>query len=86
MGSLGRRYPKLHGVALKLSETDAEGEMKNKPFLDIFLVFLLVALTVANAWDFFFRAEHPLSSIVTSLLAFGALVVGFAHVFRKKAQ
>jgi hypothetical protein len=60
--------------------------MKNRPFLDIFLVFLLVALTVANAWDFLFRADHPVSSIVTSLLAFGALVVGCAHVFKKQPQ
>jgi membrane associated rhomboid family serine protease len=60
--------------------------MKNRPFLDIFLVILLVALVVANAWDFLFRADHPVASVVTSLLVFAALVAGWAHVFQKKVQ
>ena len=63
-----------------------EIDMKNRPFLDIFLVFLLVALVVADAWDFVFRADHPVSSIVTSVLAFAALVAGCTHVFQKKVQ
>ena len=60
--------------------------MNSRPFLDIFLMFLLVALVVANAWDFFFRADHPVSGIVTSLLALAALIAGSAHVFRRKVQ
>lgn len=60
--------------------------MKNRPFIDIFLVFLLVALVVVNAWDFVFRADHPLSSIMTSLFALATLVVGCVHVFQKQVQ
>jgi hypothetical protein len=60
--------------------------MKNRPFLDLFLVVLLIALAVANAWDFVIRIDHPLSSFVTSLLSFLVLVVGFTHVFQKKPQ
>jgi len=63
-----------------------EVDMKKTPFLDIFLVFLLVALVLADAWDFVFRADHPVSSIVASLLALAALAVGCTHVFQKRVQ
>ncbi len=60
--------------------------MKDRPFLDIFLVALMIGSVVANAWDFFFRPEHPVSSIVTGLLVLATLVVGCAHVFKKEAH
>jgi hypothetical protein len=60
--------------------------MKDRAFLDIFLVVLLIGSAVANAWDFLFRADHPVPSIVASLLALAALVVGCLHVFKKEAK
>jgi hypothetical protein len=60
--------------------------MKDKAFLDIFLVVLLIGSVVANAWDFLFRPDHPVSSIVTSLLGLATLVVGCLHVFKKEAK
>jgi hypothetical protein len=59
--------------------------MKNRPFLDIFLVILLVALVVADA-----RVTFPSrpSSIKyrDKLLAFAALVGGCTHVFQKSSM
>jgi uncharacterized membrane protein len=52
--------------------------------LEIFYLFLLVALFVSNAWDFVFRPDHPLSSLVVTLLVVLVVVIGHYHVLRKK--
>jgi len=59
--------------------------MTKLPFLEIFFLFLLIALFVANAWDFLFRADHPLSSLAVSVLVVLVVVIGHYHVLRKKA-
>lgn len=55
-----------------------------RSFLEIFYLFLLVALFVSNAWDFVFRPDHPLSSLVVTLLVVLVVVIGHYHVLRKK--
>ena len=51
------------------------GEMKQRPFIELFEFFLLLALLVANLWDFVLRPEHPLSSLVVVILVVAAFVL-----------
>jgi hypothetical protein len=60
--------------------------MKNRPFLELFNLFLLVALLVANMWDFVFRANHPVSSLLVSLLVVMVVVVGYVNTLKKKPE
>jgi len=57
-----------------------------RPFLEIFYLFLLIALFVVNAWDFLFRADHPLSSLAVSVLVVLVVVIGHYHVLKKKRE
>ena len=57
-----------------------------RPFLEMFYLFLLIALFVVNAWDFHFRADHPLSSLAVSVLVVLVVGIGHYHVLRKKAE
>jgi len=65
---------------------DWEGKMKNRPFLELFNLFLLVALFIANAWDFIFRADHSVSSLLVSLLVVMVVVVGYVNALKKKPE
>jgi len=49
--------------------------MKRRPFIELFEFFLLLALFVANLWDFFLRPEHPLSSLVVVILVVAAFAL-----------
>jgi uncharacterized membrane protein len=60
--------------------------MKNRPFVEMAMLFLMVALVVANVWDFLYRPEHPISSVVVIILALLVVLFGFLHVFNKKAD
>jgi hypothetical protein len=60
--------------------------MKNRPFLELFNLFLLVALFIANAWDFIFRADHSVSSLLVSLLVVMVVVVGYVNALKKKPE
>jgi len=57
-----------------------------RPFLEMFYLFLLIALFVVNAWDFHFRADHPLSSLAVSVLVVLVVVIGHYHVLKKKRE
>ena len=57
-----------------------------RPFLEIFYLFLLIALFVVNAWDFLLRADHPLSSLAVSVLVVLVVVIGHYHVLKKKRE
>jgi len=52
----------------------------------MFYLFLLIALFVVNAWDFPFRADHPLSSLAVSVLVVLVVVIGHYHVLKKKRE
>jgi hypothetical protein len=60
--------------------------MKNKPFLELFMLFLMVALVVSNLWSLFFEGDRSPSAILTFGLAVVLMVVGFIHSFRKKLE
>ena len=62
-----------------------DGNMK-RPFLEMFYLFLLIALFVANAWGFPFRADHPLSSLAVSVLVVLVVGIGHYHVLRRRAE
>ena len=57
-----------------------------RPFLEMFYLFLLIALFVVNACDFPFRADHPLSSLAVSVLVVLVVVIGHYHVLKKKRE
>jgi hypothetical protein len=54
--------------------------------LELFNLFLLVALFIANAWDFIFRADHSGSSLLVSLLVVMVVVVGYVNALKKKPE
>jgi len=49
--------------------------MKQRPFIELFEFFLLLALLVANLWDFVLRPEHPVSSLVVVILVVAAFAL-----------
>jgi len=59
-------------------------KLRERPFLEIANLFFLVALFVASIWDFLFRADHPISSLVVGGCVVIVFVLGYVIAFRRR--